>query len=122
MFINSWFDPAGARQAGEALADSGVDVLFGIMDEGAYLEVAEERGIWAAMWNTDIRQFGPNAYVSTVMLDWGDFYIDQVGKLLAEEWDDGGNTIILPMTGGVDRGPTQSLPGPRKPYLSWFYR
>ena len=105
VFINSWFDPAAARQAAEALADSGVDVLFGIMDEGAYLEVAEERGIWAAMWNTDIRQFGPSAYVSTVLLDWDDFYIDQVGKVLDGTWDDGGNTIILPMTGGVDRGP-----------------
>ncbi|RLJ01751.1 MAG: BMP family ABC transporter substrate-binding protein [Candidatus Aenigmatarchaeota archaeon] len=101
--INSWFDPAAARQAAEALADSGVDFLFGIMDEAAYLEVAEERGIWAAMWNTDVRRFGPNAYVSSVILDWSSFYVDQVGKVLDGTWDEGGDTILLPIGEGVDR-------------------
>ncbi|MBC7479667.1 MAG: hypothetical protein H7317_16520 [Pseudorhodobacter sp.] len=48
--INAWFDP----QAGTALIDTGADVLFGIMDEAAYLQVAEARGVKAVMWNTDI--------------------------------------------------------------------
>jgi basic membrane protein A and related proteins len=103
VLINSWFDPAAARQAGEALVDSDVDFIFGIMDEGAYLEVAEEAGIWAAMWNTDIRKFGPNAYVSSIMLDWGPFYVEQVGKLIDGTWDEGSDTILLPIAGGVDR-------------------
>ena len=61
VYINSWFDPQGASQAARALVSNDADFLFGIMDEAAYLQVAEEAGIWAAMWNTDIRQYGPNA-------------------------------------------------------------
>lgn len=101
VMINSWFDPQAANQAGTALADNGCDFLFGIMDEAAYLQVAEERGIWAAMWNTDIRRYGPNAYVSSVILDWRQFYVDQVGKRLAGTWTGGGT--ILPFGAGVDR-------------------
>lgn len=102
VVINSWFDPQGAKQAGTALADNGCDFLFGIMDEAAYLQVAEERGIWAAMWNTDIRRYGPKAYVSSIVLDWKDYYVEQVKKRLAGEWT-GGEETLLPMGKGIDR-------------------
>lgn len=101
VMVNSWFDPQGANQAGTALIDNGCDFLFGIMDEAAYLQVAEKRGVWAAMWNTDIRRYGPKAYVSSVVLDWKPFYVEQVRKRLAGEWTPTAN--LLPMGGGVDR-------------------
>jgi basic membrane protein A len=89
IVINSWFDPQAATQAGTALIDNGCDFLFGIMDEAGYLQVAEKRGVWAAMWNTDIRRYGPNSYVSSVMIDFNKFYVDQVGKRLAGTWTPG---------------------------------
>ncbi len=101
IMINSWFDPQGANQAGTALVDNGCDFLFGIMDEAAYLQVAEKRGVWAAMWNTDMRRYGPKSYVSSLILDWKPFYVDQVRKRLAGEWTPTGN--LLPMGGGIDR-------------------
>ena len=76
--INSWFDPQGATQAGTALIDNGCDFLFGIMDEAGYLQVAEKRGVPAAMWNTDMRSFGPKSYVTSIVCDWRKFYVDQV--------------------------------------------
>ena len=72
------------------------------MDEAAYLQVAEERGIWAAMWNTDIRRYGPKAYVSSIVLDWTYYYVEQVRKRLAGEWT-GGEETLLPMGKGIDR-------------------
>lgn len=101
VMVNSWFDPQAANQAGTALVDNGCDFLFGIMDEAAYLQVAERRGVWAAMWNTDIRRYGPNAYVSSVILDWKAFYVEQVRRRLAGEWVPTEN--LLPMGGGIDR-------------------
>lgn len=101
IVINSWFDPQAATQAGTALVDNGCDFLFGIMDEAGYLQVAEKRGVWAAMWNTDIRRYGPNAYVSSVILDWNKFYVDQVGKRLAGTWT--ADQTLLPLGGGIDR-------------------
>jgi basic membrane protein A len=100
--INSWFDPQGASQAGTALLDNGADFLFGIMDEAAYLQVAEKRGIPAAMWNTDVRRYGPKSYVSSVVCDWRKFYVEQVGKRLAGAWN-GKEQILLPLAGGIDR-------------------
>lgn len=102
VVINSWFDPQGAKQAGTALIDNGCDFLFGIMDEAAYLQVAQERGVWAAMWNTDIRRYGPDAYVTSIVLDWNQYYVDQVRKRLAGEWT-GGEGTLLPMGKGIDR-------------------
>jgi basic membrane protein A len=100
--INSWFDPQGASQAGAALLDNGVDFLFGIMDEAAYLQVAEKRGVPAAMWNTDVRRYGPKSYVTSCVLDWRKFYVEQVGKRLAGTWTPG-EQILLPLSAGVDR-------------------
>ena len=100
--INSWFDPSKAKQAAEALVSDGCDFLFGIMDEAAYLQVAEKAGIWAAMWNTDIRRFGPNAYVSSVILDWKPFYLNETKKVLNGTWK-GNRLVLIPMGQGVDR-------------------
>ncbi|OBZ95032.1 membrane protein [Pararhizobium polonicum] len=101
IVINSWFDPQAATQAGTALIDNGCDFLFGIMDEAGYLQVAEKRGVWAAMWNTDIRRYGPNSYVSSIIIDFKDFYVDQVKKRLAGEWTPTEN--LFGMGKGVDR-------------------
>ena len=101
--INAWFDPQAAIQAANALADKGCDFLFGIMDEAGYLHVAQERGLWAAMWNKDIRQFGPDAYVASVVLDFAQFYIAQIRARLAGTWRP--VPQLLKMGEGVDRDP-----------------
>lgn len=101
IVINSWFDPQAAAQAGTALIDNGCDVLFGIMDEAAYLQVAEQRGAKAVMWNTDIRRYGPKAYISSMVVDFSAFYVEQVRRRLAGEWTP--TEDILPMGKGVDR-------------------
>jgi basic membrane protein A and related proteins len=102
VFINSWFDPQAAGQAGHALIGGRCDFLFGIMDEAAYLQVAEQAGVWAAMWNTDMRRFGPQSYVSSVVLDWKKYYVDQASSLIKGTWQ-GGAMDSLPMGAGVDR-------------------
>lgn len=102
VFVNSWFDPAAESQAANALIDDGVDVLYGIMDDPTYLTVAEERGVWAVMWNTDMRRYGPNAYVSSVLLNWNDFYVSEVQAYLDGAWT-GGRFVSLPLGEGVDR-------------------
>lgn len=99
--INSWFDPQAATQAGTALLDNGCDLLFGIMDEAGYLQVAEKRGAKAVMWNTDIRRYGPKGYISSIVIDFKTYYVDQVRKRLEGTWTPSGT--ILPMGAGVDR-------------------
>lgn len=98
--INKWFDPQAATQAGSALIDSGADLLFGIMDEAGYLQVAEKRGAKAVMWNTDIRRYGPKAYVSSIVIDFKRYYVEQVRARLTGAWTP--TSTILPLGGGVD--------------------
>ena len=100
IVINSWFDPQAATQAGTALLDNGCDLIFGIMDEAGYLQVAEKRGAKAVMWNTDIRRYGPKAYVTSIVIDFKTFYVEQVRLRLEGKWTP--PSVILPMGGGVD--------------------
>jgi basic membrane protein A and related proteins len=102
ILINSWFDPQAAAQAGTALIDNGCDFLFGIMDEAAYLQVAEKRGVPAVMWNTDVRRYGPKSYVSSIVVNWDDYYVGQVKARLDGTWK-GNQMILLDIGHGVDR-------------------
>ena len=102
--INSWFDPQGASQAAAALADNGADFLYGNLEDASYLKIAQTRGIWAAMSNTDQRQFGPDAYVTSQLIDWRAFYVDQVKKRIEGTWT-GGVESLVPLGSGIDRAP-----------------
>ena len=112
IVINSWFDPQAAAQAGTALIDNGCDVLFGVMDEAAYLQVAEKRGVPAVMWNTDVRRYGPKSYISSIVLDWTKYYVAQAKARLEGSWTPG-QPVLLGMGEGVDRDAWgDSVPGP----------
>jgi basic membrane lipoprotein Med (substrate-binding protein (PBP1-ABC) superfamily) len=101
VVINSWFDPQASTQAARALIDNGADVLFGIMDEPGYLQVAEQLGKKAVMLNTDSRKYGPKAYVSSIMFDFRKFYTEQVRARLEGRWTSG--QFLLPFGDGTDR-------------------
>jgi len=111
ILINAWFDPQGAAQAGTALIDNGADVLLGAMDEAAYLQVAEKRGVPAVMWNSDgLRRYGPKSYITAVVLDWNAFYLAQTRARLEGRWTPA--QTLLDLGAGVDRAPWgDSVPG-----------
>lgn len=102
VLVNSWFDPAAERQAAEALIESGVDMLFGIMGTPVYLQVAEEQGVMAAVWTVPSAQFGPNAYISSVLSDWVYYYDLVVGQYLEGNLDPSQPTL-LGIGEGTDR-------------------
>ncbi|MCC6146102.1 MAG: BMP family ABC transporter substrate-binding protein [Anaerolineaceae bacterium] len=102
VLIDSWFDPAAANQAANALIDDGADFVMDIMDETAALQVEEKRGVWAATWNTDQRKAAPTKYVSSVSLDWKEFYKTEVEAFLDGTWK-GNRFALLPIGQGVDR-------------------
>jgi basic membrane lipoprotein Med (substrate-binding protein (PBP1-ABC) superfamily) len=112
ILINAWFDPQAAAQAGTALIDNGADVLLGAMDEAAYLQVAEKRGVPAVMWNSDgLRRYGPKSYITAVVLDWNAFYIAQTKARLEGSWTPA--QTLLALGAGVDRAPWgDSVPEP----------
>ena len=86
VFINTWFDPPKEKQAAKSLIDAGADVLFGIEDSPSVLQEAEANGVFAATWNSDMTRFGPKAFLSAVVLNWGDRYVERVKAVMDGSW------------------------------------
>jgi basic membrane protein A len=87
VFINTWFDPPKEKQAAKGLVDAGADVLFGIEDSPSVLQEAEANGVYAATWNSDMSRFGEKAFLSAVVLNWGDHYVDRVRAAMDDSWE-----------------------------------
>ena len=100
VMISSFFDPQNATEATNSLIDAGVDFVFSVMDEPSFLQVCEDRGVWGASWNLDIREFGPDAYVNTYQLDWRDFYVEQATAVLEGTWTSQEEVRLLPLSLG----------------------
>jgi basic membrane lipoprotein Med (substrate-binding protein (PBP1-ABC) superfamily) len=56
-FINSWFDPAAAKEAALSQIDAGADVLFA--ERFGVIEAAVENGLWAFGNMSDQNELGP---------------------------------------------------------------
>jgi len=64
-FINSWFDPAQAKEAALAQVDSGADVLFA--ERFGVIEAAKEKGLWAFGNMSDQNELAPDLVVSSAV-------------------------------------------------------
>jgi basic membrane protein A and related proteins len=61
-FINSWFDPAAAKEAALAQVDAGADVLFA--ERFGVIEAAAENGLYAFGNMSDQKELAPGYVVS----------------------------------------------------------
>ncbi len=87
VLVSTFFDPQKAAQAANALLDSGVGFLFGVMDEPTFLQLSEEAGVWTGYWNLDFRSAAPTKYVSNFDLsEFGPFYTEQCRRVLDGTW------------------------------------
>jgi basic membrane lipoprotein Med (substrate-binding protein (PBP1-ABC) superfamily) len=97
VMISSFFDPPKATAAANALLGEDINFLFSVMDEPSFLQVANDAGVWAAAWNTDVREFGPEVYVNTLQLDFGPYYLEQAQAALAGTWEAKMQPDLLPL-------------------------
>jgi basic membrane protein A len=106
VVLNSWYDPAGARQATESLVDAGCDVIGGDMDDPTKVAVAEERGVWGLGAYTDAqREFGPTAYVNAYVYDFYAMWLPIVDGVINDtEWVGNGELVFYPFGQGIDIG------------------
>lgn len=64
-FINSWFDPAAAKEAALAQIDAGADVLYA--ERFGVIEAAAENGLWAIGNMSDQNELGPDTVLTSVV-------------------------------------------------------
>ena len=89
VWVDTWYDPGKERQAAEALIAQGADVLAQNTDSPATVQVAEEKGIYAFGWDSDMAKYGPHAQLTANTENWGPYYIDEVNKALDGSWTGG---------------------------------
>ena len=86
VLISAWFDPPKEKQAARSLVDAGADVLFGIEDSPSVLQEAAAQGVLASTWNSNMERFGPDAFLSANVLNWGRHYVQRVQAAMAGKW------------------------------------
>jgi len=114
-FINSWFDPATAKEAALAQIANGADVLYAERD--GVIEAATEKGVLVVGNMADQQSLAPQNVITSVTWNMSptvDYVLDQVqaGSYTAQELKDfsmmgKGGAALAPINTGV----VASLPG-----------
>ena len=89
VWVNEWFSPPKETEAATALIHSGADVLFQNTDSPAVLKTAQEKGVRAFGWNSDMQAYGPQAHLGSVAIDWQRYYTQSVNDVLNGTWNEG---------------------------------
>ena len=87
VWANTWFDPAKEADAAKALLDQGVDIITQHTDSTAPIQVAAERGVKAFGQASDMIAFGPETQLTSIIDDWGPYYIERVGAVIDGTWE-----------------------------------
>lgn len=86
VWVNTWYDPGKERQAAETLVAQGADMLAQNTDSPAVVQVAEEKGVHAFGWDSDMAKYGPKAHLTANTENWGVYYSQAVRNELAGTW------------------------------------
>jgi simple sugar transport system substrate-binding protein len=86
VWANTWFDPGKEADAAKALIDQGVDIITQHTDSTAPMQVATERGIKAFGQASDMIKFGPETQLTSIVDDWGPYYIERVKAVIDGTW------------------------------------
>lgn len=86
IWVNSWYDPGKEREASMTLISQGADVLTHHTDSTAIVQAAEEKGVYAFGYHSDMSKYGPNAQLTAATHHWGDYYTKIVNEVLAGTW------------------------------------
>ncbi len=86
VWVNKWFDPGKEREAATTLIGQGVDMLMQNTDSAAVVQTAQEKGVYAFGWDSDMSKFGEKAHLAASVISWGVYYNKVVGDVLANQW------------------------------------
>lgn len=89
VFVSTWFDPGKERAAADTLISQGADVIMHHTDSSAVVQGGEEKGVWSFGYDSDMLRFGPKTNLTSVTMDWNDYYIDQTKAAMAGTWKSG---------------------------------
>jgi len=86
IWVDTWYDPGKERQAAETLVAQGADMLAQNTDSPAVVQVAEEKGVHAFGWDSDMAKYGRTAELTANTENWGIYYIREAKRVLDGSW------------------------------------
>ena len=102
--MNTWYDPIKEGDAARVLVGAGADIITQHTDSPAALQVAEEAGIMAFGQASDMIQFAPNTQLTSILDDWGPYYVERVRAVIDGTWESADTW------GGMDTGMVAMAP------------
>lgn len=104
IWTNSWYDPGKEREAAMTLISQGADVLTHHTDSTATVKAADEKGVYAIGYHSDMSKFGPKAHLTASTHDWTNYYLETTQKVLDGKWKPGS------VWGGIKEGYVKLAP------------
>ena len=86
IWVNSWYDPGKERQAAMTLISQGADIITHHTDSTAVVQAAEEEGVYAFGYHSDMSKYGPKAHLTATTHHWGDYYVKTVKEVQEGRW------------------------------------
>lgn len=109
IWTNGWYDPGKEREAAMTLISQGADMLTHHTDSTAVVQSAEEKGVHAFAYHSDMGKYGARAQLSGTTHQWGDYYTQTTKAVLDGSWKTGstwggykeGMIKIVPLSAAV---------------------
>lgn len=93
VWVNEWFSPPKETEAATSLINGGADILFQNTDSPAVLKTAEEKGVRAFGWDSDMTAYGPKAHLGSAIINWQPYYSKAVKDVLEGTWSTGSSWL-----------------------------
>ena len=104
VWVNTWFDPAKEREAANSLIDQKADVITFHTDSPAAVQAAEDAGVYAIAYHSDMSEYGPKSQLTAAVHNWNGFYAKRVQSVLDGSWKS------EDVWKGIESGMTQLAP------------
>ncbi len=86
IWVNSWYDPGREREAANTLIAQGADIVTQHTDSTAPVQAAEEKGVYAIGYHSDMSKYGPKAHLTASTHDWTGHYVKVAQDVLAGKY------------------------------------
>ncbi len=85
VWISAWYDPGKEREAAETLISQGADVVTQHTDSTAIVQAAQDNGVHAIGYHSDMSRYGEEAHLTASTHVWDNYYVETVNAVLAGE-------------------------------------
>lgn len=111
-WTHTWYDPALEKEAAVALIDEDCDVITQHQDTAGPQQAAEEAGVFAIGYNSDMSIYAPKANMTSAVWNWGPYYVEQVKTIMDGTWTQAnywggmaeGVVALAPLTANAPEG------------------